>query len=129
MRTKGAANKKEYAVDSHAETEKVQTVASGGGTAKIKVQRKKKSKAVTDVLHDQLVDLKDAIGQVALKDSKFNRQGEIGKARLLRHVQSWRSQSPFIGSLYSARRLARHLFSSLSAVYPPRSHLLVEGKE
>jgi len=53
------------------------------------------------------VDLKDAIGQVALKDSKFNRQGEIG-------------------SLYSARRLARHLFASLSSVYPPRSHLLPE---
>lgn len=49
-----------------------------------------------------------AIGQVALKDSRFNREGEIG-------------------SLYSARQLARQLFSSLSSVTPPRSHLIVQG--
>lgn len=49
-----------------------------------------------------------AIGQVALKNSKFNREGEIG-------------------GLHSARRLARKLFSVLSNVSPPRSHLIVEG--
>lgn len=30
-------------------------------------------------------------------------------------------------TLYSASKLARKLFSTLSAVYPPRDHLLVEG--
>jgi hypothetical protein len=49
-----------------------------------------------------------AIGQVALKNSKFNRGGELG-------------------GLHSARRLARKLFSALSDVSPMRSHLLVEG--
>jgi hypothetical protein len=49
-----------------------------------------------------------AIGQVALKNSRFNREGELG-------------------DLSSARRLARKLFSTLSDVYPPRSHLIVQG--
>jgi hypothetical protein len=30
-------------------------------------------------------------------------------------------------TMYSASKLARKLFSTLSAVYPPRDHLLVEG--
>ncbi|KAG8944251.1 hypothetical protein FRC00_010683, partial [Tulasnella sp. 408] len=100
---KGGANKKEYSVTKEGSAEG--TKIEPDGTTKIK--RKKKGKAVTDVLVDQLVDLKDAIGQVALKDSKFNKEGEIG-------------------SLYSARRLAKQLFSTLSDVYPPRSHLIVE---
>lgn len=49
-----------------------------------------------------------AIGQLTLKNSKFNRQGELGGLR-------------------SARRLARKLFSTLSDVTPPRSHLIVDG--
>lgn len=51
-----------------------------------------------------------AIGQVALKNSRFNKGGELG-------------------GLHSARRLARKLFSALSDVSPARSHLLVEGKD
>lgn len=60
-------------------------------------------------LHDICVQVGGAIGQVALKNSKFNKGGELG-------------------SLHSARRLARKLFSALSDVSPARSHLLVEGK-
>ncbi|KAG8938925.1 hypothetical protein FRC04_007324 [Tulasnella sp. 424] len=100
---KGGANKKEYAVTKEGSAEGTKMEADGT----TKVKRTKKSKAVADVLVDQLVDLKDAIGLVALKDSKFNKEGEIA-------------------SLYSARRLAKQLFSTLSDVYPPRSHLIVE---
>lgn len=103
LKVKGGANKKEYAVTKEGSADG--TKLEPDGTSKVK--RKKKGKAVTNVLVDQLVDLKDAIGQVALKDSKFNKEGEIG-------------------SLYSARRLAKQLFSTLSDVYPPRSHLIVE---
>ena len=67
--------------------------------------RKKRKKAVASMIVDQLGD---AIGQVALKDSKFNRGGELT-------------------GLHSARRLARQLFSTLSDVHPPRNHLVVEG--
>ncbi|CAL1714828.1 unnamed protein product [Somion occarium] len=67
-------------------------------------RRKRKKKAVASVIVD---GLGEAIGQVALKNSKFNRQTEIG-------------------GLYSASKLARKLFSALSNVYPARSHLLVE---
>ena len=67
--------------------------------------KKKRKKAVTSMIVDQLGDV---IGQVALKDSKFNRGGELT-------------------GLHSARRLARQLFSTLSDVHPPRNHLLVEG--
>ena len=49
-----------------------------------------------------------AIAQVALKDSKFNK-----------NVVD-------IGGVHSARKLARKLFAALSAVSPPRSHLVVE---
>lgn len=68
--------------------------------------RKRRRKAVAAMIVDQLGD---AIGQVALKDSKFNRGGEIT-------------------GLHSARRLARQLFSTLSNVIPPRNHLIVEGR-
>lgn len=67
--------------------------------------RKRQRKAVAAMIVDQLGD---AIGQVALKNSKFNRGGEIT-------------------GLHSARRLARQLFSTLSNVNPPRNHLIVEG--
>ena len=70
-----------------------------------KRERKKRKKAVASMIVDQLGD---AIGQVALKDSKFNRGGELT-------------------GLHSARRLARQLFSTLSDVHPPRNHLVVEG--
>lgn len=49
-----------------------------------------------------------AIGQVALKNSKFNKDVDGG-------------------GLQSARRLAKRLFSALSSVNPPRSHLVVAG--
>ncbi|KAK7061127.1 hypothetical protein VNI00_000863 [Paramarasmius palmivorus] len=60
----------------------------------------------------QLVSLltSNAIGQITLKNSRFNREAEVG-------------------GLHSARRLARKLFGQLSDVYPPRSHLIVEDFE
>lgn len=69
-------------------------------------RRNRKKKLVTSVIVD---GLGEAIGQVALKDSKFNRQIEIGGA-------------------HDAKRLARKLFSALSDVHPPRAHLVVEGE-
>jgi hypothetical protein len=70
------------------------------------VGRKTRKKAMAAIIVDQLGA---AVGQVALKNSKFNREGEFG-------------------SLESARKLARKLFYTLNDVYPPREHLLVEGK-
>lgn len=60
---------------------------------------------MASVIVDQLGD---AIGQVALKNSKFNR--EHGS-----------------GDLYSARKLAKKLFNSLSDTYPRRDYLIVDG--
>ncbi|KAG6906546.1 hypothetical protein DXG01_013232 [Tephrocybe rancida] len=80
---------------------------SNVNTEKYKPRRKErqaKSKAMASIIVDQVGG---AIGAVALKSSKFNREGEIG-------------------GLHSARRLARKLFGALSDVYPPRSHLIVE---
>ncbi|KAF8216284.1 Mechanosensitive ion channel-domain-containing protein [Mycena galopus ATCC 62051] len=68
------------------------------------VRRQKRRKAMTSIIVDQVGG---AIGQVALKNSRFNREGAIG-------------------GLESARKLARKLFGALSDVYPPRSHLIVE---
>lgn len=68
-------------------------------------RKQKRRKAMAAIIVDQVGS---AIGQVTLKDSKFNRQGEIG-------------------GLSSARRLARKLFASLSDVTPHRSHLIVDG--
>ncbi|TFK48756.1 hypothetical protein OE88DRAFT_1663898 [Heliocybe sulcata] len=62
----------------------------------------RRKKAIASVVVDQI---SGAIGQVALKDSKLNRD---------------------VGSLYSARKLARKLFSALSFADPPRDYLLVE---
>lgn len=86
-------------------------------------RERKNRKAVTTVIVDQvspyylmmvyacnsfLAQLGGAIGQVVMKDSKFNKEGEIG-------------------GLYSARRLARKLFSTLTLVDPLRTHLVEEG--
>ncbi|CAE6428030.1 unnamed protein product [Rhizoctonia solani] len=62
--------------------------------------KKKRKKAIAGMLGG-------AISAVALKDSKFNKRGEIG-------------------SLHSARRLARDLFENLRHVDPERSELTVE---
>ncbi|KAJ7623373.1 Mechanosensitive ion channel-domain-containing protein [Roridomyces roridus] len=68
-------------------------------------ERKRRRKAaLTSIIVDQVGG---AIGQVALKNSRFNREGDIT-------------------GLSSARKLARKLFSALSDVYPPRSHLVVQ---
>lgn len=69
-------------------------------------RRKRRKNAVAAVIVD---GLGGAIGQVALKNSKFN-QDELG------------------GSLVSAGKIARKLFSALSDVHPPRSHLVVDGE-
>jgi len=66
---------------------------------------RRRKKAVTSVIIDQVGE---AIGQVALKDSRLHRRGEYG-------------------SLDSARKLAKKLFLSLSDVHPPRDYLIVEG--
>ncbi|KAJ1307021.1 hypothetical protein OPQ81_008000 [Rhizoctonia solani] len=62
--------------------------------------KKKRKKAVASMLGG-------AVAAVALKDSKFNKRGEIG-------------------SLHSARRLARDLFENLRHVDPDRKELTVE---
>ncbi|KAL5513321.1 hypothetical protein ACEPAH_3720 [Sanghuangporus vaninii] len=69
--------------------------------------RKRRRKAVGAMIVDQLGD---AIGQVALKDSKFNRANELT-------------------GLHSAKKLAKQLFSTLSNVHPPRKYLIVEDFE
>ncbi|KAL4264922.1 EF-hand domain-containing protein [Pleurotus pulmonarius] len=67
-------------------------------------RKQRRKKAMASIIVDQVGG---AIGQVALKNSRFNREGEIG-------------------GLHSARRLARKLFSALSQSDPPRSHLVVD---
>jgi hypothetical protein len=67
-----------------------------------RVQQQKKRKAIASVIVDQVGGV---IGQVALKNA--DREG--------------------ISGLYSAKKLARKLFSTLKYSYPPRSHLVVEG--
>ncbi|KAJ7760396.1 Mechanosensitive ion channel-domain-containing protein [Mycena metata] len=67
-------------------------------------RKQKRRMAMASIIVDQVGG---AIGQVALKNSRFNREGELN-------------------NLSSARRLARKLFGALSDVYPPRSHLIVE---
>lgn len=66
--------------------------------------KKRRRKAMTSLILDQVGD---AIGAVALKNSKFNQRGEFG-------------------SLQSARKLARKLFATLSDDHPPRN-LIVSG--
>lgn len=67
---------------------------------------RRRKKAVTTVIIDHVGE---AIGQVALKDSRLYRRGEYG-------------------SLDSARKLAKKLFMTLSDVHPPRDYLIVEGR-
>ncbi|KAH8832568.1 Mechanosensitive ion channel-domain-containing protein [Flagelloscypha sp. PMI_526] len=69
-----------------------------------KKAKKERKMAVASVFVEQLGN---TIGQVALKNSKFNKDADIG-------------------GLASARRLARKLFKTLSDVYPPREHLIVD---
>ncbi|KAF7782435.1 hypothetical protein Agabi119p4_1811 [Agaricus bisporus var. burnettii] len=66
--------------------------------------RQKKKKAITSVIVDQVGG---AIGQVAFKNTD---RGAIS-------------------GLYSAKKLARKLFSTLKYTYPPRSYLTVEDFE
>lgn len=86
-------------------------------------RRRRQNKNVANVIVDQVrkyclrsstvltgTQVGGAIAQVALKDSKFNK-----------NVVD-------IGGVYSARKLARKLFAALSADNPPRSHLVVEGE-
>ncbi|CAA7259227.1 unnamed protein product [Cyclocybe aegerita] len=80
------------------------TSSSGFFSQKSGEQPKRRKKKMTSVIVDHVGE---AIGQVALKNSKFNKQGDFS-------------------GLYSARRLARKLFSALSDVHPARSHLVVE---
>ncbi|KAJ6581336.1 Mechanosensitive ion channel-domain-containing protein [Mycena capillaripes] len=86
-----------------------ETAQEKPGTSKLaksaSVRKQKRRNAMASIIVDQVGG---AIGQVALKNSRFNREGEI------------------LGGLSSARKLARKLFGTLSDVYPPRSHLLVE---
>ncbi|KAJ6591737.1 Mechanosensitive ion channel-domain-containing protein [Mycena vulgaris] len=88
------------------ETEKLQEKQGSPSkiTKKDSARKQKRRSAMASIIVDQVGG---AIGQVALKNSRFNREGEIG-------------------GLSSASKLARKLFSTLSDVYPPRSHLLVE---
>ncbi|RDB20890.1 hypothetical protein Hypma_011984 [Hypsizygus marmoreus] len=67
-------------------------------------RQRRRRKAMASVIVDQVGG---AISSVALKNSKFHQEGEIG-------------------GLHSARRLARKLFSALSDVGPARSHLTVD---
>lgn len=67
--------------------------------------RRRRRRFMTSILVDQVGG---AIGQVALKNSKFHKDGELG-------------------GLHSARKLAKKLFEGLKATSPERSHLIVEG--
>ncbi|KAG2077279.1 hypothetical protein BDR04DRAFT_1088237 [Suillus decipiens] len=72
-------------------------------TSRAETKRRRKGYMATVVV-DQLTG---AIGQVALKNSNFNRGGDFH-------------------ALDSARKLARKLFHALSVTSPGRSHLVVE---
>ncbi|KII85753.1 hypothetical protein PLICRDRAFT_44145 [Plicaturopsis crispa FD-325 SS-3] len=67
-------------------------------------RKRKRRKAMASIIVDQLGG---AIGEVALKNSKFNKNSEGS-------------------SLYSARKLARKLFGALNDGHGSRSHLVVE---
>ncbi|KAF9653327.1 hypothetical protein BDM02DRAFT_3087350 [Thelephora ganbajun] len=82
------------------------TPENSGKKEKTRLGLRRKRKAVTSVIIDQVGEV---IGQVALKDSRLHRRGEYG-------------------SLDSARKLAKKLFTPLSDVHPPRDYLIVEGQ-
>ncbi|KAJ7050498.1 Mechanosensitive ion channel-domain-containing protein [Mycena amicta] len=86
------------------ESESTQEKPSASKSPKNSARKQKRRNAMASIIVDQVGG---AIGQVALKNSRFNREGDMG-------------------GLASARRLARKLFAALSDVYPPRSHLIVE---
>lgn len=67
--------------------------------------RRRRRRFMASIIVDQVGG---AIGQVALKNSKLHKDGELG-------------------GLHSARKLARKLFEGLKATNPERSHLVVEG--
>lgn len=67
--------------------------------------RRRRRKFMASIIVDQVGG---AIGQVALKNSKFHKDGELG-------------------GLHSARKLAKKLFEGLKATSPERSHLVVDG--
>lgn len=67
--------------------------------------RRRRRKFMASIIVDQVGG---AIGQVALKNSKFHKHGELG-------------------GLHSARMLAKKLFEGLKATNPERSHLVMEG--
>ena len=81
--------------------QKAKAAVNGEAGERKERAKKKRKKAVAQMLGG-------AVAAVALKDSKFNKRGEIG-------------------SLHSARRLARDLFENLRNVDPERSELTVEG--
>ncbi|KAL5536761.1 hypothetical protein ACEPAF_584 [Sanghuangporus sanghuang] len=97
---------KELGIDGGAPSEGAAT-DSAGRVKRTQMGRKRRRKAVGAMIVDQLGD---AIGQVALKDSKFNRASELT-------------------GLHSAKKLAKQLFSTLSNVHPPRKYLIVEDFE
>ncbi|KIJ70095.1 hypothetical protein HYDPIDRAFT_172003 [Hydnomerulius pinastri MD-312] len=66
--------------------------------------RRRRRRFMASIIVDQVGG---AIGQVALKNSKFHKEGELG-------------------GLHSARRLARKLFDALSVTSPGRHHLVVD---
>lgn len=67
--------------------------------------RRRRRRFMASIIVDQVGG---AIGQVALKNSKFQKDGELGE-------------------LHSARKLAKKLFEGLKATSPERSHLIVQG--
>jgi hypothetical protein len=66
--------------------------------------KERRKKALAAIVVDQIGA---AIGEVALKNSQFNKQNDFN-------------------NLHSARKLAQKLFEALSDVMPPRSHLIVD---
>ncbi|KAI0272641.1 hypothetical protein BC834DRAFT_840866 [Gloeopeniophorella convolvens] len=84
----------------HEKTDSKQIEQQPGYKASSAERKRRRKKAMASVIVDH-------VAQVALKDSRFNREQGLG-------------------DLVSARKLARKLFSALSDVYPPRAHLVVE---
>ncbi|KAI0028347.1 Mechanosensitive ion channel-domain-containing protein [Vararia minispora EC-137] len=98
----GGGNKQSEASGSSTPTmEKLVTESPRASAA---ARKRTHKKAMATVIVDQI---SGAIGQVALKNSRWNQQQELG-------------------DLVSARKLAQKLFSALTDVYPPRQYLVVE---
>ena len=82
------------------------TVENNGKKEKRGLGNRRRKKVVSSVIIHQVGE---AIGKVALKDSRLHRRGEYG-------------------SFDSARKLAKNLFMSLSGAHPPRDDLIVQGQ-